>query len=180
MLHKSCVAKRDRPPAMFPTLPPTGVFGDCGRHASTPVPAHLKSKLAIHDIVLVLEFASNVLSMQTKAYKSNQVPEAADGGAQVVSVHLLSCGSVISVPGHCVLRLDGHYSLTSACMTSHAHAEWSIRQTMTNDALTTAEKTECIMAFQDLPNNSRRNRANADTTRGNCRRSHFTNLTRAV
>ncbi|RHY57886.1 hypothetical protein DYB30_004878 [Aphanomyces astaci] len=114
MVHKSC--ENGKPLPSFSNV--AGVYGDCGRHAAAfPPPAHFKAKLALQDIVLVLELANYVLSVGAKGFKGNQWGrvvrvESVDGGAQLLSVLLFACGSVICVPGHCLLRLGRQYALT--------------------------------------------------------------------
>ncbi|ETW06890.1 hypothetical protein, variant [Aphanomyces invadans] len=152
MVHKACQSKASFQP-LFTNI--TGRFGDCGVHPAAPVPAHFKAKVSTHDIVVVLEFANNVLPMTARLYNGNQWGrvarvESLDGGAQLLSVVLFACGTTISVPGHCVLRTGGHYSLTAAClgecMTSHVQSEWNIRQRLANgQPLTDRQKADARM-----------------------------------
>ncbi|KAF0718847.1 Aste57867_1445 [Aphanomyces stellatus] len=158
-LHKTCNAK-SAPPRVFAN--PTGSFGNCGTHPVEPLPSHLKSKFLVGDVVLVLEFANDVLSARAKNFNGNQWGrvlgvENLDGG-QLLNVELFACGSAISVPGHYLLHIRSNYAPTPEClqdcMSSHVHAELNMRDP-TGGALsmTQSQKTDAMMdtclAFQN-------------------------------
>ncbi|CAK4690017.1 unnamed protein product [Aphanomyces euteiches] len=133
---------------------PVGHFGDCGGHQSETPPSHLKSKLAVGDIVLVLEFNNKVLSVRARSFNGNQwgritkVESIAEWGPQLLDVELFACGNIISLGSNYVL----HMECLKECMISHFHAELSVRDP-TGTGLTMTHRTDAAMdtclAFQN-------------------------------